>query len=114
MLNEKSYTVADLAPTVKAQFTYKYDFGDNWEHKVVLGKPCHRMPTSNTPSVWGELSPPRPRIAAEARAMPSLWRRWLIQSTKSTKQMEEWIGGAWDARRFSLETVNILLKRIKA
>ncbi|MEI2725745.1 MAG: hypothetical protein V9H26_20195 [Verrucomicrobiota bacterium] len=30
------------------------------------------------------------------------------------EQMKEWIGGAWDATRFSLETANILLKRIKA
>ena len=30
MLNEKRYTVADLAPTVKARFTYEYDFGVSW------------------------------------------------------------------------------------
>src|SRR5216683_1808140 len=38
MMNEKRHTVADLTPTVKARFAYEYDFGDNWEHEVVLEK----------------------------------------------------------------------------
>lgn len=37
-LNEKQFTVADLAPKVKARFIYEYDFGDSWEHEVVVEK----------------------------------------------------------------------------
>src|SRR5208283_2603116 len=36
MLNEKRYSVADLAPVAKARFAYEYDFGDSWEHEVLL------------------------------------------------------------------------------
>ena len=36
MLNEKHYTVADLAPLAKRKFIYEYDFGDSysWEHEI--------------------------------------------------------------------------------
>lgn len=32
-LNEKRYTVADLAPAAKKKFVYEYDFGDAWNHE---------------------------------------------------------------------------------
>jgi hypothetical protein len=35
-LHEKQYTVADLAPVAKRKFIYEYDFGDSWEHEVLL------------------------------------------------------------------------------
>jgi len=35
-LNEKRYTVADLAPVAKRKFIYEYDFGDSWEHEVLV------------------------------------------------------------------------------
>jgi hypothetical protein len=35
-LNEKRYTVTDLAPGAKQKFTYEYDFGDSWEHEVLV------------------------------------------------------------------------------
>src|SRR5258708_39082157 len=37
-LNEKRYKVADLAPAAKATFIYEYDFGDGWQHEVVVEK----------------------------------------------------------------------------
>ena len=38
MLNEKRFTVADLAPAAKRKFIYEYDFGDSWKHEVCVEK----------------------------------------------------------------------------
>ena len=39
MLNEKRYTVGDLAPAAKRKFIYEYDFGDGWQHEDYGGRP---------------------------------------------------------------------------
>jgi Plasmid pRiA4b ORF-3-like protein len=37
-LNEKQYAVADLAPMTRKKFIYEYDFGDSWEHEILVEK----------------------------------------------------------------------------
>src|SRR5580658_1973033 len=37
-LNEKRFSLADMAPTEKNKFMYEYDFGDGWLHEVVVEK----------------------------------------------------------------------------
>ena len=37
-LDEKRYTIADIAPGAKTKFIYEYDFGDGWEHQIVVEK----------------------------------------------------------------------------
>src|SRR5664279_5394865 len=86
MLNEKRYTVTDLAPGAKQKFTYEYDFGDSWEHEVLVEEVLPPDPDSNIRSVWAEPTPAHQRTAAEAPVTPNLWTRWLIQSTSSTRK----------------------------
>src|ERR1035437_7754667 len=50
MLNEKRYTVTDLAPGAKQKFIYEYDFGDSWEHEGLVEEvlpPAPRLQTSD-------------------------------------------------------------------
>lgn len=63
MLNEKRYSVADLAPTAKRKFIYEYDFGDGWEHDVVVERFCHPTRRSNIRYVLRVRMPVRRRIA---------------------------------------------------
>jgi len=36
--NERSITLSDVAPRTGDRFTYTYDFGDDWEHVIVVEK----------------------------------------------------------------------------
>jgi hypothetical protein len=47
MLNEKRYTVADLAPAAKRKFIYEYDFGDGWQPNAF-----HRNPARSRDARW--------------------------------------------------------------
>ncbi len=114
MLNEKQYTVTDLAPTVKARIIYEYDFGDSWEHEVVVEKVLPPDGDFKHPIclAGANASPPEdcggsPGYAAFVDAMAD-------PKHEQHEEMKEWIGGAWDATRFSLEDANAGLKRIKA
>ncbi|MEI2725746.1 MAG: plasmid pRiA4b ORF-3 family protein [Verrucomicrobiota bacterium] len=60
-LNEKQFTVADLAPTAKQRFIYEYDFGDSWEHDIVVEKVLPPDADFKHPTCLGgaNASPPR-------------------------------------------------------
>jgi len=34
--NERCYHLNQIAPAVGAEFYYEYDFGDNWQHQIVV------------------------------------------------------------------------------
>jgi hypothetical protein len=36
MRSERSVTLAQIAPRAKDRFFFDYDFGDGWEHRVVV------------------------------------------------------------------------------
>lgn len=37
-LPEKRYSLADIAPGAKKKFIYEYDFGDGWQHEIIVEK----------------------------------------------------------------------------
>jgi hypothetical protein len=48
--HEKRHTLRDLAAVEGASFDYEYDFGDGWDHQIVLerilpSEPARRYPT---------------------------------------------------------------------
>ena len=114
MLNEKSYTVADLAPTVKAQLTYEYDFGDSWEHEVVVEKVLPPDASFKHPICLGGANAFPPEDCGGSPGYAEFVAAMADPKHEEHEQMKEWVGGAWDATRFSLDAANILLKRIKA
>ena len=38
VIDERRFKLQDIAPTVKSKFTYEYDFGDSWEHVILVEK----------------------------------------------------------------------------
>jgi hypothetical protein len=114
MLNEKRYTVADLAPTAKARFAYEYDFGDNWEHEVLLEKTLPPDADFKHPVCLGGANACPPEDCGGSTGYAEFLDAMADPKHEQHEQMKAWIGGAWDATRFSLESVNAGLKRIKA
>ena len=38
MLDESKYRLKQIAPSEKSKFVYEYDFGDSWEHVILVEK----------------------------------------------------------------------------
>lgn len=100
-----------VLPGAKARFAYRYDFGDNWEHEVVLEKALPfaagvRYPVCLT---GRRACPP------EDCGGPWGYERMLEALGDPEDQEHEeymrWLGGEFDTEAFDLEAVNRALER---
>ncbi len=105
--------LAEIAPQAKTKFRYEYDFGDSWDHDVLVEK----------------ILPPDPKLKhpvclAGKRACPpedvgGVWGYAEFLEAIADPEHEEhemyleWIGGEFDPEAFDLEAVNRDLRRLK-
>lgn len=101
-----------LVAEEEQKFVYEYDFGDSWEHEVVLEK-----------ILEPEAGATYPRCLAGKRACPpedcgGVWGyQELLEVLKDPEnpghdEMLDWLGGEFDPEEFDLEGVNEVLARL--
>lgn len=115
MRDESKYRLADILPKEKAKAIFEYDFGDSWEHELVVEKIMEQ-----------EAGVKYPRCTAGEMACPpedsgGVWGyAELVKALKDPEHTEhetyvEWLdlesGEDFDPTDFSIEDVN---KRLKA
>jgi hypothetical protein len=108
----KGTSLRTIAPTVGARFDYEYDFGDSWEHRIVVEK----------------VLPPEqgvayPRCTAGRRACPpedcgGVWGyAEFLKAIRDPRHPEHtamlaWVGGAFDPEAFDVQEVNTALANL--
>jgi hypothetical protein len=111
--DEKTVAVSEVMAKPKAKMVYEYDFGDSWEHEILLEK----------------ILPPEPGVKYPVcldgkRACPpeDCGGTWgyadLLEAIQDPKHPEhedrlEWIGGSFDPEAFDVGKVNRALKRLR-
>ena len=111
--NENRVRLNQIAPAEKARFLYEYDFGDSWEHDILVEK-----------ILPAEVGVKYPVCLKGARACPpddcgGVWGYAdLLEALKDPahpehKEMLEWIGGELDPEAFDLEEVNKMLQELR-
>lgn len=103
-----------VAPQPKSRLYYEYDFGDSWEHQLLVEKVTVPEPGASYP-----------RCVAGKRACPpedcgGVWGYAnFLEAVRDPEHPEheetlEWAGGEFDPEAFDLEEVNRELKRLAA
>lgn len=113
-LNEKRYTVADIAPAVKRKFIYEYDFGDGWEHDVVVEKILPPDPAFKHPVCIAGARACPPDDCGGIGGYYDLLDIIADPEHPEHENMMEWIGGEWKEEEFNGEDANRNFKRLKA
>jgi hypothetical protein len=113
-LNEKRYTVADLAPAAKKKFIYEYDFGDGWQHEVVVEKVLPPDPAFKHPVCLAGANACPPEDCGGIGGYYNLLEIMADAKHPEHADMKDWIGGELNAAQFDLNEVNAVLKRLKA
>ena len=106
MEDEKRVRLDEVCPRPNTRFSYAYDFGDYWDHEIVVE----------------EISPPErgrkyPACTAGARACPpedcgGAWgyEEFLAAirdpNHEEHAEMLEWVGGSFDPEAFDLDQLN--------
>ncbi len=105
--------LSDIIPKEKAKFGYTYDFGDNWDHEVLVEKVL--------PPGEGQ---PYPVCVDGRRACPpeDVGGPWGYAefldairdpSHEQHEELLEWVGGEFDPESFEPDAVNRDLRRLK-
>ena len=97
------------------EFSYLYDFGDNWEHTLTIEKIPDDKDSPLVPVCLGgeRAGPPE-----DCGSYPGYYELMKIKKNKNhpehKERIVEWLGEDWDFERFDLDEINKeLLKLIK-
>jgi hypothetical protein len=104
--DESQYKLSQLLKKEKDTLIYEYDFGDGWEHKILLEK----ILPFDSKTAW-------PVCIKGKRACPpedcgGIWGyEELLETISDPKHPEyesmlEWLGGEFDPEEFDLEQIN--------
>ncbi|MBM9521023.1 plasmid pRiA4b ORF-3 family protein [Desulforhopalus vacuolatus] len=110
--DERLVYLRDIISTPKDNFVYEYDFGDGWEHKVILEK-IFPLDFSNTPVVI------KGKKACPPEDCGGIWGYYdFLEAIKNPKHEEhesmiEWVGGAFDPDEFDMNMINKELDNLK-
>jgi len=112
MLNAKKIKLKDRL-LAKQKFGYLYDFGDNWEHSVIVEKVLDSADAPFIPfCIGGErASPPE-----DCGSIPGYYELQKIKKNKNHKEYKErivgWLGEDFDFEHFDLDETNKELHRL--
>ncbi|MDE3091662.1 MAG: plasmid pRiA4b ORF-3 family protein [Chloroflexota bacterium] len=110
VIDYRTVRLNQIAPAVKDHFIYLYDFGDSWEHDIVVEK---ILPL--------EKDARYPRCLDGKRACPpddvgGVWGYAdFVKAISNPKhpehdEMREWVGKEFDPEKFDLDGVNGMLE----
>jgi hypothetical protein len=113
VLDEGDVTLHELGLRTKSKFSYRYDFGDNWEHTLLVENVLEEDPTTQYPVCTGG------EMAAPPDDCGGLWGYYQLQEILDNpadpeyEELREWFGGELDATAFDVEAINRRLDRLR-
>ncbi len=94
-----------------ASLLYRYDFGDNWAHSVVLEDIVPIEPDTKYPRVVDGARACPPEDSGGPYGYADLVDILAKPRHKEYRQMHEWAGKDFDPEKFSAKATNLLLKQ---
>jgi hypothetical protein len=111
--DERKYKLCDVMPGEGAQFIYLYDFGDNWEHILVVESALPPQEGFRYPScLAGDRTCP-PEDVGGLPGYESFLEAISDPAHPEHKDFAEWIGGPFDPDTFDVDEVNERLRAIR-
>lgn len=113
MKDEKKVRLNQIAPQEKFKFIYEYDFGDSWEHELLVEKILPPEPDVHYPRcIKGKRACP-PEDVGGVWGYDSFLEAIQNPDDSEHEDMLEWIGGEFDPEAFDLDEINEALRRIR-
>jgi hypothetical protein len=113
-VNESEAMLSQVLTSVGEALVYEYDFGDSWEHTVLLEKtlPPDLKTKPAAICIEGKRACP-PEDCGGICGYMDLLKVLKNPKHPDYKDMKEWLGRTFDATRFDLATTNAALRKLK-
>ncbi len=102
-----------VAAAEGATFTYKYDFGDGWEHDVVVEKIGAAEPDVRYPVCLAGARACPPEDCGGPPGYDSLIEAIVNPNLPDADEILEWVGGKFDPEAFDLEEINRRIRELR-
>ncbi len=107
--DERRVSLSRLALQPRMHFGYEYDFGDSWEHDILVEKTFPPEPGAAYPRcITGKLACP-PEDCGGTWGYYQLLETVQDPRHPDYKEMREWLGDGFDPDAFDLASVNARL-----
>jgi hypothetical protein len=112
MLDQRGVTLTKALGTLKS-FTYIYDFGDDWQHRVKVEKVLPPGSELRLPVCVAGSNACPPEDVGGPPGYGQFLEAINDPSHENHHEMLEWWGGSYDTEEFDLNLVNEMLSGIK-
>jgi hypothetical protein len=114
ILDERRHKLGYLELETGSGFSYEYDFGDGWEHKIKVEKivPPEKNPPRHPVLLDGKRACPPEDVGGPYGYMEFL-EAIADPEHEEHEAMQEWLGGDFDPDYFDPAEINDILKKIK-
>jgi hypothetical protein len=113
-LLEKKYKLSQVLVKPKDKIIYEYDFGDGWDHTLVLEKILDRDPKTRTPVCLGGAGACPPEDCGGIHGYYNMLK--ILKNTDDPEYDETlyWLGEGFDPDELEIEEINERLKGIRS
>lgn len=109
--NEKNMKLGQAVSEEGAKFTYIYDFGDYWRHKILVEKILLLEPDKHYPiCIKGKRACP-PEDCGGIYGYYEFLEAIQNPDHPEHDEMLEWVGGSFDPEAFDLDEINQKLRK---
>ena len=111
--DERKHKLSDLVPAEGSQFAYNYDFGDYWQHVLMVEKTLPLQESARYPvCLAGARACPSEDVGG-IRGYENFLQALADPNHPEHEEYLEWIGGSFDPEAFDLDEVNQLLRAMR-
>ncbi len=103
---EGKIRLGDLLKKPRDRMVYEYDFGDSWEHEVLLEKVVDHLPGARYPWVLGGARACPPDDVGGVSGYAHFLQAMRQPQHSEHEEMMEWHGGPFDPAAFDLQAMN--------
>jgi len=111
--DERHFRLNQIAPEEKTEFIYEYDFGDSWEHQILVEKIFDPDPDTSYPvCIKGKRACP-PEDVGGVWGYEEFLEAMGDSDNPRHQDILEWWGESFDPEAFDLEEINLELQQLK-
>lgn len=109
MKNENTVKLSSVVKGEKFKFDYEYDFGDGWEHQILVEKILSRQKEVHYPvCLTGKRACP-PEDCGGIWGYAQLLEVLQDPEHPQYEEMLSWVGGSFEPEAFDLDEINQML-----